>query len=1031
MTARLCFAGWLAAIALAAGMPDVVGAQTASFVAPPRTIADITAILDQEKPDPARVAKMRADADAQPGAGSLADFYFRRAQARWGLGRSAESIADSKQAIEAGRKLSADLFRYQQFLLQQYMNTGNPKLALELTSEMATENDVPGRKGRMFNIYRWMVVGYVNSADVAKAEAIVGRLQALMNVSRGWPRGNEFRSGWEGDLEDARGRVLEARGRFKDAEAAYEKSRQRSVNVLAAMASWPNPPPRASIELNQDFLTIFVARVKAKQGRLVEAEADTRRALLSRLKLAGKYNNLTPQFVIALSRTLLEQRRLQEAEQLARVAIEIYRAIGMAEDSVPIANSLNWLAGTLQVQGRYAESAEIYDALDVATKTWDAKRLEQFRLTASRVYTYYYIGRLADGITVAGALYQQNKTRVAENHFDVAFARGALALGLYLAGRDAEALGHFKAAVPILISASRENDDENVGTVQREQRVRSVVQGYLGLLARTPGGVTPDIAAESFRIADVIRGQSVQKALSASTARAVATDPALAELVRKEQDLEKEVSAQFGLLTNLLAAPPEERDDKAINSLRAEIDKLRISRTEAQREIQRKFPHYADLIEPKPPAAGEIQAALKPDEAFVSFYFGREGGFVWVVPQKGPLAFAAIKPSFNQINQTVHKLRAALEPQVSMVSQIPPFDLALAYDLYDQILKPVESSWKGARSLIVATNGALGLLPLSLLPTAPAELKPDGGPLFANYRQVAWLARTHAVTMIPSASALRSLRQLPPGSDKRERFIGFGDPLFNAQQATQGSEVLTQVADATRGVPLKLRAAPQTQGVDSADLAMLPRLPDTADELRSMALALQADPSKVLHLGKDANERTVKSTVLSKFRIVAFATHGLVPGDLDGLTQPALALTAPNVADVDGDGLLTMEEILALKLDADWVVLSACNTGAAAGAGAEAASGLGRAFFYAGTRALLATNWSVHSQSARELVSDLFRRQAVDPKLTRAEALRQAMVALLDGGGFADDKGKTLYTYAHPIFWAPYSIIGDGGSGGQ
>ena len=93
----------------------------------------------------------------------------------------------------------------------------------------------------------------------------------------------------------------------------------------------------------------------------------------------------------------------------------------------------------------------------------------------------------------------------------------------------------------------------------------------------------------------------------------------------------------------------------------------------------------------------------------------------------------------------------------------------------------------------------------------------------------------------------------------------------------------------------------------------------------------------------------MKSTDLSRFRIVAFATHGLVPGDLNGLTQPALALSAPNVADVDGDGLLTMEEILALKLDADWVVLSACNTGAGAGAGAEAVSGLGRAFFYAGS----------------------------------------------------------------------------------
>jgi len=194
-----------------------------------------------------------------------------------------------------------------------------------------------------------------------------------------------------------------------------------------------------------------------------------------------------------------------------------------------------------------------------------------------------------------------------------------------------------------------------------------------------------------------------------------------------------------------------------------------------------------------------------------------------------------------------------------------------------------------------------------------------------------------------------------------------------------------------------------------------------------MAVALEADPAKVLYLGKEANEQRVKTTDLSKFKIIAFATHGLVPGDLNGLTQPALALTAPKLAGIEGDGLLTMEEILALKPDADWVVLSACNTAAGAGAGAEAASGLGRAFFYAGTRAILVTNWSVHSVSARELVSDLFRLQSSDPAISRGEALRQAMVALMDGDGFKDTSGQSHFTYAHPLFWAPYTIIGDGG----
>jgi CHAT domain-containing protein len=321
-------------------------------------------------------------------------------------------------------------------------------------------------------------------------------------------------------------------------------------------------------------------------------------------------------------------------------------------------------------------------------------------------------------------------------------------------------------------------------------------------------------------------------------------------------------------------------------------------------------------------------------------------------------------------------------------------------------------------------------LPLSLLPTAPSALQQPDEPLFAGYREVPWLARTHAVTMVPSAAALRTLRSLPPASDSREPLIGFGDPYFSVEQAQaaerEGQTPVQVAGTETRGLSVRRRALPRVAGVDSAELSRLVRLPDTAEELKSIASALKLDPAKVLHLGKDANEQAVRSADLSRYRIVAFSTHGLVPGDLNGLTQPALALSAPEVAGIDGDGLLTMDNILPLKLDADWVVLSACNTGAGAQAGAEAASGLGRAFFYAGSRALLVTNWAVESASARDLVTDIFRRQAADSKLSRGEALRQAMMGLLDGPGFVHE-GKTLYTYGHPMFWAPYSLIGDGG----
>ncbi len=1021
---------------LVAWLGNLVCAQTASFVAPPRTIADITAILDQEKPDPGRTAKSRADADANPPAsGNLGPFYFTRCQARATIGRNSEAIEDCQKAIAAGGDYARVVSRYEGFLSGQYRTLGEIKKSIAIEQTMAAKLDkIPRTKGRFFGINLRIALAYLLIGEINQAETYIKKNQALLNESKSWPNVEQFRSGWAANIENGNARLFEGRGHFKEAEAAFRQAHVLLRDAAAKSSSWPVPPPRGNFESTIDFLTAYEGRMKARQGRLAEGEADVRSALLSRLRTVGKYHADTAQISNMLAHLISEQARFTEAQQLALSAVEIYRALGYPEESLLHATALNQYAIGLFTQRRWDEAAEVFARLDTATRDWEPTKRDRIRLGWSRIFTAYNTGKVAEGLELAEALVERTKERMGEKHLDYAIAQGIRGAGLTYSNRDAEAMQAFKAALPVMLTAAREGDyDEATGAAALDIRMQNIAEAYMLVLARAsdPSGA---LARESFRLGELTRGQAVQKAVAASSARVAMSDPALAVLVRTEQDLEMQVAAALGNLNNLLTLPAGERDEKEVQALNAAIGKLRKTRETTRREIEGKFPNYADLVASKPSSAEDVRAVLGPGEAFVSFYFGRRSTFVWAVPKQGQVAFARVQDSPRQLEEKIKKLRSALEPQVAMISEIPPFDVALAHELYTLLLKPVESGWKNSKNLIVVTNGALGLLPLGLLPVAPAELKADGGPLFAGYRSVPWLARSHAVTMIPSASALRTLRQLPPGSDKRERMIGFGDPYFNAQQAAEMSraEPAVTVADSSlRGVPLSRRAASQTQGVDSAELGLLPRLPDTADELRSIALALQADPSKVLHLGKDANERTVKSAALDKYRIVAFATHGLVPGELNGLTQPALALTAPHVADVDGDGLLTMEEILSLKLDADWVVLSACNTGAGAGAGAEAASGLGRAFFYAGTRALLITNWSVHSQSARELVSDLFRRQAADPKLTRGEALRAAMMSLLDGQGFADHQGKTLFTYGHPLFWAPYSIIGDGGSGGQ
>lgn len=1017
------------------------------FVAPPRSIADITAILDGDRPDEKTIAELKLDADAVPtgkeSRQDLAQLYFDRANARAQLGRLAEAMSDADKAVEVGRGAVRPnlLARMLQLQSLQHALAGDPKRALEIMQRLLREAaSMPGAKGWQFNTNRGVAAILIQMGDVAQAEAYLRRSQTVIQEARtsGHPNWrsaySRFGQSWEGELELARALIFEARGQFADAETAYRNAELRKRASTKAIMESDNAPAETILQQAIDGTVLNQARMKAKQGRLAEAEADARRALLSRLKDTGKYNPVTPRFVMGLAGILVDQGRYEEAEKLGRVALEINKIVGVPEDSQTTVQLLSHLAGILTLRRQNAEANEMFARIDKAVAGWDPQRRQVFELNPSRILSLYGSGQLDAGIAAAEQLVKKQVARVGENHFDAASARGTLAIGLMRARRDAEAIREFKAAIPVMVASAGENaDDENTTVVAaRSQRLQTIVENYLLLLARAEG-TGKEVGEETFGLADAVRGRSVQQALAASSARAAAKDPALAELVRKEQDLTKQVNAQLGTLNNVLALPAAERDEKGVAQIQASITALRGQRDKARQEIKQKFPTYADLVSPKPPSVAEIRATLADDEAMLSFYFGQNGSFVWAVPKSGPVAFAAVQARIGDIETKIRKLREALEPQVAMISDIPPFDLKLGHELYELLLKPIESGWKPARNLIVVTNGALGLLPLSLLPTAPAEVAADEDPLFIGYRKVPWLARTHAVSTVPSAAALRTLRQLPPGKPGRGDLVAFGDPYFNSEQQAEaeGEGEKVQVADAggniTRGGPLKRRNSPRLEGVDSAELGLLPRLPDTADELKSIALVLQADPSKVLFLGKSATESAVKTMNLSGFRILAFATHGLVPGELNGLTQPALALSSPAVTGEGGDGLLTMEEILGLKLDADWVILSACNTGAGAGAGAEAASGLGRAFFYAGTRALLVTNWSVHSQSARQLVTDLFKRQADDPKLSRSEALRQAAMALVDGPGYLNSEGKTEFAYAHPLFWAPYTIIGDGG----
>ena len=606
-------------------------------------------------------------------------------------------------------------------------------------------------------------------------------------------------------------------------------------------------------------------------------------------------------------------------------------------------------------------------------------------------------------------------------------------------GDQRRALQEFRGATQVLLARTPEIDEEGTTRAAADQRLTLVLASYMRLLAEIQDTALVreaglDAAAEAFRVADVARGRSVQRALDASSARAAAQTPALADLIRHEQDVRKQVGALQGALVNLLSLPSDEQDPKGIKDLQRQIALLGQARQRVTEQIERDFPAYAQLLSPPPVTVARARAALRPGEALIATYVVKDRTFVWAMPSSGSVAFAGVPLGEVELTHAVAHLRAALDPGATTLGEIPAFDVSSAHRLYRALLEPVRAGWQTADSLLVVAHSALAQLPFAVLPTGPAPRGPEQAPLFSNYRPVPWLIRTHAVTVLPSVSSLVTLRALPLGDPARRPFVGFGDPYFSREQAADAAREASPPDDADqptlRGVPVAFRASPNVQRLDSSQLAQLPRLPDTAEEIRGIALALNADLTRDVFVGAAANERTVRTLNLSGYRVIAFATHGLVPGDLDGLRQPALALTAPQVAGVEGDGLLTVEKILGLRLNADWVVLSACNTASGNGAGSEAIAGLGRAFFYAGARALLVSNWPVETTSARALTTELFRRQAAEPRRTRAQALQATLTWMIDGPGFVHPRTRRLvFSYAHPIFWAPFSLVGDGGGG--
>ena len=783
-------------------------------------------------------------------------------------------------------------------------------------------------------------------------------------------------------------------GRYAEAEPLYKRSL-----LIREKALGPENPGVAE-SLNS------LAALYDLQGRYSDAEPLHKRALAIWEKVLGLENPSVALSLNNLAALYHAQDRYADAEPLLKRALAIYEKV-LGPEHPSVAPSLNNLAALYHAQGRYADAEpHLKRTLAIDEKTLGPEHPHVATSLNNLAELYLAQGHYAEAEPLYKRALAILEKAVGPEHPDVATSLNNFA-GLYNAqGRYAEALDHVRRATNIHRErANRTSATRSTGAREEQASKRHLFLAHAHIAASIIERDTtqrPLLLAESFEVGQLAKATSAAAAVARMSARFAAGSDDLARVVRDRQDAVERWQRIDARLMKEASEPPEKRDAGMETRLRNELSALDEHIDALDATLAGEFPTYAELASPRPVSLNDVQSLLGPAEALVTFAVWNNSTFLWVV-RHGGASFQELDIGYQQIEDAVTALRGGLDQTPRSLGDVRPFDTEEAFLLYDAIFAPAEPLLEGARHVFVVPDAALQSLPVGVLVTKEPEHRVRK---LEDYAEVPWLAKKYAMTVLPSVSSLRALRRFAKIARAEYPFVGFGDPLLEGDPGRgRGFDV---AALFTRGV---------VADVDS--VLKLPRLPDTADELQALAQSLGAEDDTVF-LGERATETLVRSEDLSSYRVLAFATHGLVAGDLKGVAEPALVFTPPETGSEADDGLLTASEIATLNLDADWVILSACNTAAADGTpGAEGLSGLAKAFFYAGARALLVSHWSVASDATVRLTTTMLDEMRADRGIGRAEALRRARLKLMT------DEEKPYF--AHPMFWAPFVVVGEGG----
>jgi CHAT domain-containing protein/Tfp pilus assembly protein PilF len=784
---------------------------------------------------------------------------------------------------------------------------------------------------------------------------------------------------------------------------------------------------RVALALND--LGLFYGKI----GRYGEAEEFFNRALIIFERVLGPGDPQLAKALNNLANVYLAQAREKDAEATLARSVTIYESVNPS--SPELAAALSNLAGLYVQQGRFLEADHLYKR---------ALGILETELSSEHAHVARILGNL-------GAL------NFARGDWQTAvefFGRGT-GITIRRSQRPQSAIGQ-QVSGESTTEASRLNHNFLLMT---KAAFRLSIQN----LQRKD-----ELSRALFQTVQWTRNSQASVSLIEMATREAKGYPRRSNLIRERQDLVHEWMVHNGTLNSMLAKPAGSRNMASEQEKRERLAQIDNRISEIDQVLAHEFPDYAALVNPQSIEIENVQELLKADEALIlfvdtpSWHPAPEETFLWVITKtaahwhQAPIGMSILAERVQALRcgldreewagigrpaRCARLLRMTRRPKID---DPLPFDLGIAYELYRDLLGQFAEIIKG-KHLLLVPSGPLTSLPFHVLVTEkPTEPRPK---TFDGYKGVAWLGQAQPLTVLPAVASLHALRKLARESPAVKAYIGYGDPLLSGDGSCRGTLVAPNCesphaisgGDVAR---LSMRRGLETRSasIDDvfrsgasrehvlAEVRSMCRIPDTAFELKCVARNLGV-PESELRLGEAATEADIKrlsaTGELANYRIVHFATHGLLAGDMEAMAlrqgEPALVMSPPSAPEInDEDGLLTASEVAQLTLNADWVVLSACNTAAGDALGAEALSGLARAFFYAGARALLVSHWPVYSDAAVQILGRTFAELGSNKKIGRSEALRRAMIALMNDSTEEDNP--------HPSVWAPFAIVGEGAS---